>query len=348
MRDTQTLASVGQERAADLLAQHDTRLLLIADSSPNTSAVVDALDATDSVLVISACGTAVPASASYQANAKNLFFRTAGASSLIAEGAAHFIKADGKHDVGLLVDGTDLTKTPYTIRIGDGFAAAFAQGGDTVNRVNFDGLAPAFGARTSDYNFSGDLAAAAAGGTDAIFIASYEQAGLGILSAWIASNKAFQGQWYLNEPNRNPGLVSNLTTANTNGIRGFILGTSPRRSLVENAFVAEYGRTYGDPGIPRIAETYDAVYLLGLAIAKAGTTEAAAVRDALWAVNDPEGTVVGPGEFKTALDLIAAGQKINYEGASGSVNFDTHGGVQSVLGEWVLQDGVFTTTAFYP
>jgi hypothetical protein len=109
------------------------------------------------------------------------------------------------------------------------------------------------------------------------------------------------------------------------------------------AFTAAYGTTAGDPKIPRVAETYDAVYLMALAMAQAGTTtDVDAIRTALRAVANPPGTVVGPGQFAQAIALIQAGQDINYEGASGSCDLDANGDVDPAMAEWQLESGQFT------
>jgi ABC-type branched-subunit amino acid transport system substrate-binding protein len=110
------------------------------------------------------------------------------------------------------------------------------------------------------------------------------------------------------------------------------------------AFTAAYGTNSGDPTIPRVAETYDAVYLMALAIAQAGTsTDVDALRTALRAVANPPGTVVGPGQFAQAIALIQAGEDINYEGASGTCDFDDQGNVDPLMAEWQLESGQFTT-----
>ncbi len=74
-------------------------------------------------------------------------------------------------------------------------------------------------------------------------------------------------------------------------------------------------------------ETYDATFLLALAIQKAGTTDRTKVRDALRMVADGKGTKIYPGQWKKAVALIKAGKAIDYVGASGTVDFDKNGDV---------------------
>jgi ABC-type branched-subunit amino acid transport system substrate-binding protein len=169
--------------------------------------------------------------------------------------------------------------------------------------------------------------------------------GITFLKAWTAAAAGkFAGQWYLNETLRTPAIPTNVGVAATTGMRGVCpAGNAVADAVLIAAFNAEYGTTSGDPTIPRVAENYDAVYLMALAIAQAGTsTDVDAIRTALRAVANPPGIAVGPGEFVKAIALIQAGTDINYEGASGTCDFDDQGNVNPALAEWELQGGNFT------
>ena len=132
------------------------------------------------------------------------------------------------------------------------------------------------------------------------------------------------------------------------------LGTAPGApdSPDRQAFYNAYTLTFGvdAPQEPYLAETYDAVVLIALAAAKAGTTtDSVAIRDALRDVANPPGEVVGPGlaGIQKALSLIASGQDINYEGASGPVDFDENGDVSGPIEVWTVEgDAVKSTGRF--
>lgn len=110
-------------------------------------------------------------------------------------------------------------------------------------------------------------------------------------------------------------------------------------------FAEEYAATGYDPQAPYAGHGYDAVMLMALAIEKAGSTDKRAIADALMEINDPDGEVVGPGEWEKAKQLIAEGKAINYEGASGSVDFDEKGDVPGVYGvNTVGEDGGWAKT----
>ena len=99
-------------------------------------------------------------------------------------------------------------------------------------------------------------------------------------------------------------------------------------------------------------ETYDAMVLIGLAAAKAGnTTDSAAIRDALREVANGPGEVVMAGEegIRRAMELIAQGQDINYEGAAGSVEMDENGDVVSGHIEvWKIEGGEIVSVRQVP
>lgn len=73
---------------------------------------------------------------------------------------------------------------------------------------------------------------------------------------------------------------------------------------------------------------YDGLILLVLAIEKAGTaTDGVAIQQALFEVSRPGGSPFTPARLPEALAAIRRGEDVNYEGASGSCDFDENGDV---------------------
>ncbi len=119
------------------------------------------------------------------------------------------------------------------------------------------------------------------------------------------------------------------------------------------AFIEAYAAEYGEePPHAFMNEAYDAFALIALAAAKAGTnTDSAAIRDAIRDVANPPGEVVRPGAegIKMALELIAAGEDVNYEGAAGSVNLDENGDVITGYIEiWKIEGGEIVSVRQVP
>ena len=130
------------------------------------------------------------------------------------------------------------------------------------------------------------------------------------------------------------------------GTLGTVQGGPARAE--KNAFETAYAGNYGyPPSHPFMGEHYDAAVLIALAAAKAGTTtDAAAIRDAIRDVANPPGAIVGPGRegIAMALQLIADGEDINYEGTAGNVDFDENGDVFGSIEIWKVEGGEIVST----
>ena len=110
------------------------------------------------------------------------------------------------------------------------------------------------------------------------------------------------------------------------------------------AFAEAFEATGNDPVAPYAAHGYDASFLIALAIEKAGAADRGAISAALREVANEPGTVIRPGEWEKAKAAIAAGEDINYEGASGNVDFDEAGDVGGIYSvNTVGEDGNWET-----
>ena len=96
-----------------------------------------------------------------------------------------------------------------------------------------------------------------------------------------------------------------------------------------------------------VAGTYDAVALLLLARAASGNDDPAALRAALDDVSRG-GRVIRPGTLPDGLIAAAAGEDIDYTGATGSLDFTAEGDVAGGYKVWRVQNGVFTTVGDFP
>ncbi|MGI9484541.1 MAG: ABC transporter substrate-binding protein [Geminicoccaceae bacterium] len=111
------------------------------------------------------------------------------------------------------------------------------------------------------------------------------------------------------------------------------------------AFADAFTATGNDPVAPYAAHGYDASFLIALAIEKAGSADRGAIAAALREVASGPGTVIRPGEWEKAKAAIAAGEDINYEGASGNNDFDEAGDVGGIYSvNTVGADGTWETS----
>ena len=118
------------------------------------------------------------------------------------------------------------------------------------------------------------------------------------------------------------------------GPRGRPLPTTPQQPEWEAAFIAEYGEL---PVLAYVKETYDAVIVLALAAQAAGSVDGAAIRDHLREIAGPPGrTVPGtPTGIAYGLSLLAQEHEIDFDGASGTLDWDDNGDLRrGHIGTW--------------
>ncbi len=127
-------------------------------------------------------------------------------------------------------------------------------------------------------------------------------------------------------------------------------GTSPRPPLDSagyQLFLQAFRRSVGaDPGAFSAA-AYDALYLVAYALAAGGENSPQAVRRNLGAVSRPDGpspVAVGVGDFARGLQVLRSGGDLDYNGASGRIDFDAHGDITSgTYTWWRVRNGAFET-----
>ena len=109
------------------------------------------------------------------------------------------------------------------------------------------------------------------------------------------------------------------------------------------AFADAFQAAGNDPAAPFVAHGYDISFLMALAVEQSGAADRGGIAAALRKVANAPGMVIRPGEWKKAADAIAAGEDINYEGASGAIEFDGNGDVAGVYSfNGVGDDGTWT------
>lgn len=132
------------------------------------------------------------------------------------------------------------------------------------------------------------------------------------------------------------GMVSNslITAIGSDKLRGMI-ATKPGRPDTRGA--REFNRLAWkanlNPGASFVAQSYDAAFLVALSIEKSGQAEPSGLPKALREVASAPGEIIFPGEWEKAKALLKEGKEINYEGATGSLEFDAAGDVSGVIME---------------
>ncbi len=88
-----------------------------------------------------------------------------------------------------------------------------------------------------------------------------------------------------------------------------------------------------------VGQAYDAAFLLALAMQQKGSTDREGMAAALRAVSSPPGEAIYPGEWAKAVEILSGGGEVNYEGATGSQDFNENGDVSGIINESSVQGG---------
>ncbi|WP_137178036.1 ABC transporter substrate-binding protein [Roseomonas sp. AR75] len=145
-------------------------------------------------------------------------------------------------------------------------------------------------------------------------------------------------KWIIPAWAANPQLVQALGPAVTEGIIA-VDSVSNEGSPAFAAYDAAYRRTMNQPGLSNVyaAMTWDMATTLGLAIEQAKSFETAAINAAIRQVANPPGE--GVSTFAEGKAAIAAGRKVNYDGASSVLDFDEFGDVTPDFGVFFIERG---------
>ncbi|MGH6898840.1 MAG: ABC transporter substrate-binding protein [Geminicoccaceae bacterium] len=247
-------------------------------------------------------------------------FRTTPQDALQGEVLADLVSQQGIERTAVIYVNND-----YGKGLADSFADAYE--GEVTASVAYE-------ERQASYR--GELAQAAEGDPQALIMIAYPGDGVPML------RQAFEGAFFDKFVFTDGMKAAEVVEAIGAPLDG-AFGTAPSgdpESEAAKIFRGAYEERYGElPPQPFIDTAYDATMLLALAIEQAGSTEGAAIRDALHEVATPPGETILPGEFEKARELLAAGQDINYEGAGGSQDFDENGDVPGIYSHWAVKDG---------
>ncbi|MDH3463560.1 MAG: amino acid ABC transporter substrate-binding protein, partial [Acidimicrobiia bacterium] len=91
---------------------------------------------------------------------------------------------------------------------------------------------------------------------------------------------------------------------------------------------------------------YDAAMLFGLAMMAADDCTGAGINSAFRDVAGPPGVVVG--SFEEGAQALLNGEEIDYNGASGVLEFDDSGTPPGSFAIFQVLNGTFERVAFYP
>jgi len=314
--------------AAERLVTSDgIKGLVGPDCSGVTGAVLANVAVPNGLALISSSATS-PALTT--AEDKGLFFRTAPSDARQGEVMAQVLV-----DRGMLSAALTYTNNDYGKGLADSIESAFvALGGElTITAAHEDGKA----------DYSSEVASLASAGGDVLIVVGYlDQGGKGVMQASLDTG-AFD-TFALSD-----GMIgSSLTDALGDAIDG-TFGTVPGSDSPGAATMAEMadaaGLAEGGELGPYVGESYDAAALIMLAMQAAGSTESADYAPMINTVANAPGEQIFPGELAKALEILADGGEIDYQGAS-AVELDDGGETLGAYREIEVMNGKMETATF--
>lgn len=258
------------------------------------------------------------------------FFRTITSDALQGTAAAKYAIDQGLKKLAIVHVNND-----FGVNMVREFSSAFERLGGTITS-------------TTPYNekqasYSAEASAAMAGEPEALYLVSYPVDGATIARAWISQGGP--QTFLLNDGMNSTDFIESVGAKFLDNAFGTSSGTTPTKST--EYFYGAYKDFSGgiEPSAPAADRSYDAGAIVGLAIAKAGSAEADAIKAAIPQVvaADGEPIFAGKDEFARALELIKAGKPIKYEGVIGPVGFDEYGDITGPFRLWRISSGEVTT-----
>ncbi|HEY8416900.1 MAG TPA: ABC transporter substrate-binding protein, partial [Limnochordales bacterium] len=214
---------------------------------------------------------------------------------------------------------------------GQGLAQHFAQeftqrGGQVTAQVAFE---------PGRVSYREEVAAAAAQGAQALVLIAYPESGAVIVDEALAGGH-FR-KFLFADALQAPEFVAAFGRA-LDGSWGTSVSSRPEGTAYLRQ---EFARFPGAAGfVPLFHEMYDAIFLIAMAMEKAGTTSGPAVRDAIRRLCHYGQREVFPGAWTKAAELIRAGEPVWYAGQPGRLGFDGHGDPAIArVGVWTVRDG---------
>ncbi|MBP9184590.1 MAG: ABC transporter substrate-binding protein [Fuscovulum sp.] len=324
--DTCTDAAAATAAAERAITAEGVKGIIGGDCSGVTRAMLTNVAMPNGIVMISPSATS-PALTTDPDD--GLFFRTAPSDAREGEVMADVLMEKGVKSIALTYSNSD-----YGKGLAESIAAAFTSRGGvvTINAAHDDGKA----------DYSAEVAALAAAGGDLLVVAGYlDQGGKGIIQSSLDTG-AFTT---FGLPG---GMVGdNLPKAIGPGLDGSY-GQHASSDAAGNAVLVETAKalpTPFDASSAYAAESYDAAALIMLAMHAAGSTDSKVYKDKVMDVANAPGEKILPGELGKALELIAAGTDIDYDGATG-VELIGPGESAGRYREFIVKGGVYETVKY--
>ena len=287
-------AGAATAAAERLITSDGVKGIMGADCSGVTGAILSNVALANGMVMISPSATSPGLST---AEDNGLFFRTAPSDARQGVVMTEVLLEEGINEVAVSYVNND-----YGKGLADAFQAAYEAAGGTItiNAAHEDLKA----------DYSAEVGALAAAGGERLVVAGYvDGGGSGIVRAAIDSG-AFD-TFHFPDGMISAKLVENFGS-DLDGSSGQVPGTNSDGAGI----FAELAGDSFDATSPFAAESYDAAALIMLAMQSAGSSDPSVYKDHVINVSNAPGLKVQPGQLGLALQALAAGVAVDYQGAS--------------------------------
>jgi len=319
--DSTCVDSAAATSVAEGLVSQGVAAIMGADCSGVTGAIASNVAVPNGVVMISPSATSPGLTT---LDDKGLFFRTAPSD---ARGGQ--ILADITKDRGIKSVAVTYTNNDYGKGLADVYTAAVKAHGISVTAVaaHEDGKA----------DYSSEVGVLASAGGDAVAVIGYlDQGGKGIIQGSIDSGAL--DTFILSD-----GMIGDSLTDTFGKSLNKSFGSLPGSTGKGAGIFTKVAKAAGiDSSGPYTGESYDAAALIVLAMQAGGSADRGSIAKNVMAVANGPGKKIYPGQLKKALNLLAKGKGVDYEGATG-VNFTDVGEAFGSFLEKEVKGGKFKT-----
>ncbi len=318
--DTQVDTVQGVEEARRLVDVEGVHAIVGPLSSTVTIAVAESVTGPAGVPTVSPSATSPSITV---ADDNGYLFR-----STISDAAQGVVLADLASDEGYDNVAVLFRNDAYGQGLADAFEAAF------------DGTVTSASIEQGATSYLSELRAAADGGAKVLIAIAFPAEALIFIRESL--EHSIFSEFLFVDGTKSQELIDGIGQDFLNGSKGTAPGGGPANAATR-AWDAAYIDAHGElPALPFVREAYDAVIAIALAAELAGSTDGAAIRDALPRVAAPGGddVIPGPEGIAIAMAAVGDGDDVNYEGAATTLDWNAAGDVLTgFIQIWQYSDG---------
>ena len=319
--DSTCVDSAAATTAAEGLISGGVNAIMGADCSGVTGAIATNAAVPNGVVMISPSATSPGLT---DLNDNGFFFRTAPSDARGGQVLADITKDRGVESIAITYTNND-----YGKGLADVYEAAVKAHGINVTVVTSHEEGKA--------DYGAEVATLAAAGGDAVAVLGYLDQGGGMIIQGSIDSGAFD-VFVLSD-----GMIGESLTDRFGNDLNKSFGSLPGSTGKGAGLFADVAKAGGiNSSGPYTGESYDAAALIALAMQAGGSADRSSIQKNVMNVANSPGTKIYPGELKKALDLLAKGKKINYEGAT-AVEFTDVGEAFGSFLEKEINNGQFET-----